>query len=225
MAIGIRIKIHGVTAELFDKLNAVVDPDAKSSGRGSSSTPPGPWTAAGACSTSGSRAPTSTASRQSASGLRWQPSARPASRTFTSSPCTSTSRADRQALRSARVCDITHLGTAALRASSNLGRPPLHPVPPRGPLRRASCACAGGAATRRSCASSAPACRTIQPMPSRISESSRNIPRNPQRAQAAPIRSNPMTPMTAHAIAPPMISSQNFPPRSFSSLTQAMIVR
>ncbi len=27
MAIGIRIKIHGVTAELFDKLNAVVDPD------------------------------------------------------------------------------------------------------------------------------------------------------------------------------------------------------
>jgi hypothetical protein len=27
MAIGIRIKIHGVTAELFDRLNAVVDPD------------------------------------------------------------------------------------------------------------------------------------------------------------------------------------------------------
>ena len=35
---------------------------------------------------------------------------------------------------------------------------------------------------------------TIQPMPSRISESSRNMPRNPQRAQAAPIKSNPMTP-------------------------------
>ena len=28
MAIGIRIKIHDVTAELFDQLNAVVDPDA-----------------------------------------------------------------------------------------------------------------------------------------------------------------------------------------------------
>ena len=34
-----------------------------------------------------------------------------------------------------------------------------------------------------------------------------------------------MTPTTAHAIAPPMISSQNFPPRSFSSLTGAMMLR
>jgi hypothetical protein len=69
MAVGIRLKLAGGTAEQADQINAAIDPD---------SNPPdglifhasGPVDGGWACSTSGSRASTSTASRQNASDPR-----------------------------------------------------------------------------------------------------------------------------------------------------------
>jgi len=85
MAVGIRLKLAGVTAEQMDQLNAAIDPEGN---------PPdglifhasGPIEAVLARSTSGSRASTSTDSPQNASDPRWPPSALRVHRTFTSSP-------------------------------------------------------------------------------------------------------------------------------------------
>ena len=92
MAVGIRLKLAGGTAEQVDRLNAAIDPDGNPR-MDSSFTRPVRWTVVGGCSTSGSRASTLTASRPNASDPRWPPSGLRVHRTFASSPCTSTSLA------------------------------------------------------------------------------------------------------------------------------------
>jgi hypothetical protein len=96
MAVGIRLKLTGVTAEQFDKLQAAIDPEAN---------PPdgmifhssGPVEGGWAFSTSGSPVSTSTGSPKTASDLGWPPQAlQGVHRRSTSSPCTSTSPASKR---------------------------------------------------------------------------------------------------------------------------------